>query len=190
MTGWTRALFAVALAGATLPAHAAISTIGGGFGRACYEAAELRRDPRASLEVCDRALSEEMLSRRDRAATLVNRGIIRMRARDLKAALADYEEALRNDPGVAEAHINRGIALLHIGNRDREAVEALTQGLAMNPARPEVALYSRAVAYEMLGDVRQAFNDYSAAAAANPNWDEPAEQLRRFSVEKVKTGRG
>ncbi len=185
MRSFLKAAGAVLLAGAlAAPGTAAVTILGTGFGRACYEAAEFRRETRAGLEICTRALNEEALSRRDRAATLVNRGILHMRARDLAAALADYDAAARTDPTLGEVHVNRGIALLHMGGRDREAVEALTRGLALNPSRPEVAYYSRAVAHELLGNLRAAYEDYQAAASARPGWAEPLEQLKRFSVER------
>lgn len=173
------------------PADAAVSIIGGTTaGRDCYVAAELKRETRSSLAICTRALDLESLSRRDRAATMVNRGIIHMQARDLESAVKDYRAAIALDPELAEAHVNLGIALLHRGGQDQAAIETLTQALQMKPARPEVALYTRAVAHEMLGNVREAYEDYSAAAALAPEWKEPAEQLKRFSVERRKTGSG
>jgi len=189
--GWTlkTALLAGAI-GVTLPAHAAITTLGGGLGRECYVAAELKREFRSSIDLCTRALMEESLSRRDRAATLVNRGIIYMHERDLERAIADYRSAIRSDPNLAEAHVNYGIALLHKGGADRDAVAALTKGLEMKPSRPEVAFYTRAVAHELIGNVREAYEDYQAAAAAKPEWKEPAEQLKRFSTERRETQRG
>lgn len=186
------ALGGLALATALLassPASAAISIIGGGLGRECFIAAELKRETRSSLETCNRAL-DESLSRRDRAATYVNRGIIHMQAREIDNALRDYDNALKIDGTIAEAHVNRGIALLHKGGADKEAIAALTRGLEMKPARPEVALFTRAVAHEMVGNVREAFEDYQAAAALKPDWTEPAEQLKRFSVEKRPVARG
>ncbi len=174
----------------SLPADAAVSIIGGGLGRECFLAAELKRETRASLAVCGRALSEEGLSRRDRAATFVNRGIVHMQSRELKQAIADYEAAAKLEPTLAEAHVNRGIALLHRGGADRDAIAALTKGLSMNPSRPEVALYTRAVANELVGDVKAAFEDYQAAAAAKPDWTAPAEELKRFSVERKEVERG
>jgi len=172
-------------------ADAAATVLGGNAaGRDCYLAAELRRETRSSLGVCTRALEVESLSRRDRAATLVNRGIIHMQARDLDSALADYRAAIVIDQALAEAHVNLGIALLYRGGQDRAAVDTLTRALEMKPHRPEVALYTRAVAHEMMGNVREAFEDYSAAAAAAPDWKEPVEQLKRFSVERKATARG
>lgn len=183
-------LLAPALLLSATSAMAAVSILGGGFGRDCYLAAEFKRETRASLAVCSQALEAESLSRRDRAATHVNRGIIHMQARDLTRAIADYEAAIRLAPKLAEAHVNLGIALLHLGGRDQDAVAALTRGIEMNPSRPEVAFYSRAVANELLGNVRAAYEDYQAAAAARPEWTEPAEQLKRFSVERRPTGSG
>ena len=179
----------VATAAATVPASAAVSIVGGGLGRDCFLAAELKRETRTSLGTCSKAL-DESLSRRDRAATLVNRGIIYMQARNLEMAMRDYEGAIRLEPSLAEAHVNLGIALLHRGGRDRDAILALTRGIDMKPARPEVALYTRAVAYEMVGDTRAAYEDYTAAAAAKPDWEEPVEQLKRFSVERRQLGSG
>ncbi|WP_448582864.1 tetratricopeptide repeat protein [Thermaurantiacus sp.] len=184
---------AVAVLGALLvagTAKAAMTIVGGGLGRECYLAAEFKRETSMSLDVCTRALQQETLSRRDRAATLVNRGIIHMQAKDFDRALADYDAALRIDPRLAEAHVNRGIALLYRGGADREALDALSTGLALRPSRPEVAYYSRAVANEMLGNVRAAYEDYQAAAAAKPGWEEPVEQLKRFSVERRPVSRG
>ncbi|MFN7175390.1 MAG: tetratricopeptide repeat protein [Thermaurantiacus sp.] len=180
----------VAAALAASPASAAVTVIGGGLGKACFDAATFKRDTRSSIEVCNRALLEEAMSRRDRAATHVNRGIIHMQARDLDRAIADYDMALTIMPQLAEAHVNRGIAFLHRGGMDREAVAALTRGLQLNPMRPEVAYYSRAVANELLGNVRAAYEDYQAAAAARPGWEEPLEQLKRFTVERRPVERG
>lgn len=196
MTGRTSgtALLIALLAGAAFAGggvKAAATILGGSTaGRDCYMAAEHKRETRASLSICGRALEEETLSRRDRAATHVNRGIVHMQARDLDSAVADYRAALATEPGLAEAHLNLGIALLHMGGQDRAAIEELTRALAMKPGRPELALYTRAVAYELVGDVRAAYEDYTAAAALAPDWKDPVEQLKRFSVERRKTARG
>jgi tetratricopeptide (TPR) repeat protein len=181
---------AVAALFVSTAASAAVTTLGGGHGRTCYEAAETKRDPKTGISVCTLALDTEAMNRRDRAATLINRGIIHMRERNLAAAIADYDAALRADGSIAEAYVNRGIALIHMGGRGREAIADLSRGLAMNPSRPEVALYTRGVAHELAGDLRQAYEDYTAAAALKPDWEDPAEQLKRFNVERRRTARG
>jgi tetratricopeptide (TPR) repeat protein len=168
----------------------AAAVIGNGYALGCFEAATRRRPLREALRLCDKALLDKGLPASERAATLVNRGIIKMQAQKLDAALADYDAAIRLAPDNAEAWINKGIALVHIGSRDDEAVALITEGIARGPKQPAVAYYSRAVAYEGLGRPRQAYEDYSRAAQLDPDWTEPAEQLQRFKVVRGKTMRG
>ena len=178
-------LAGVMIVGATLvpmAAPAAVTVIGSGFARACYEHSRSQQTSQQSMADCNRALSEEALTVRDRAATFVNRGILNMQARKHAAALADYENAIRVKSDLAEAYVNKGIALVHSGGRDSEAINAISQGLALNPIRPEVAYYTRGVAHEMLGNAKAAYDDYRQAAALKPEWQEPKTQLKRFTV--------
>jgi tetratricopeptide (TPR) repeat protein len=165
-----------------VPALAASSVVGTGYARSCYEAAEERRPTRQALRICDSALMDEGLDLNDRARTLVNRGIIRMQARDIDAAIADYDAAIRIAPDTAEAYVNKGLALLRRGDRHAEVVALLTEGLIRNPARPEVAYFNRGMAHELLGLTREAYEDYSRAVELAPDWREPAEELSRFRV--------
>jgi tetratricopeptide (TPR) repeat protein len=164
------------------PAEAAVTVIGSGYARLCYEHSEAPGSSSSALSDCDRALEQEVPTVRDRAATLVNRGILYMRAKNISAALADYEAAIRVKPNLAEAYVNKGIALVHSGGRDAEAVVAIDQGLLLNPVRPEVAYYTRGVANELLGNARAAYDDYRQAATLKPDWEEPKAQLKRFAV--------
>ena len=163
-------------------AQSAVTVIGSGFARMCYEHSEDEGSSAQSISDCNKALEEEVLTARDRAATLVNRGILYMRGRNLSQAMADYDAALKVKPDLAEAYVNKGIALVHMGGRDADAVSVISQGLQLNPIRPEVAYYTRAVAHEMLGNARAAYNDYRQAATLKPDWEEPKAQLKRFAV--------
>lgn len=158
-----------------------------GAAHGCYEAARIGAASPAALNLCDRALARSGLAVADRAATLVNRGILHLRIGDLKAALGDYDAAIIARPDSADAWVNKGVVLIEIGGRDAEAVTALSEGIARNPARPEIAYYHRAIAYEALGRAREAFEDYSRAAQLAPQWAEPAEQLQRFQTVRRKT---
>ncbi len=178
---------AVMMLAAAAPAAASISVLGGGLGHECYVAAESASPSRANLEICNRALVEEQLTVSDRAATYVNRGIVRMQAKDLNAAIADFDTAIRAKPDTAEAYVNKGIAMIHLGNHERDAVNLLTLGLARGPAQPEIAYYVRGLANEALGQTREAFEDYSHAASLKPDWPLPAEQLERFTVKRKAT---
>lgn len=185
-----KAHIVIALLAAVVPAAAwaqsAVTLAGSSRARACFEAAQQPRIPREAERTCDRALSEEGLTIADRAATLVNRGIVRMQAQKLAAALADYDAAIAARPETAEAYVNKGIALTKAG-RDAEAVQTLSEAIARNPERPEIAYYTRAMAQESLGRVREAYEDYSRAAQLAPAWAEPAEQLQRFKTIRRKT---
>lgn len=181
----------VALVGSALvpmSAEAAARVLGSGYGRLCYEAARAGQPSDLGVATCDKALAEQDLEPADRAATLVNRGILLMYAKKHAQALASYEAALKVEPELAEAYVNKGIALVNLG-RDAEAVAASSRALELNPSRPELAYYTRGVAHEQLGNARAAYNDYRQAAALSPEWKEPQAQLQRFSVQPPK-GRG
>lgn len=187
-----RVAFAIALGWLAVPGMvpAAVAVVGNGHARSCFEAAARDQPARGALRKCDNALEDRQLPPSDRAATLINRGIVRMQARDIEGAIADYDEAIRTAPAIADAYINKGIALLRMGQHDTEAVAQLTEGLSRNPAQPAIAYYSRAVANEQLGRTRDAYEDYSRAAQLAPEWAEPAEQLQRFKVVRGKTLQG
>ena len=177
----------LALLASAAAAPAAETVLGSGFARGCFEAADQRRTPRDALRLCDSALLDPTLDAEQRAATFVNRGIVQMRAKNLEAALADYDAAIQTRPETAEAYVNKGIALLNAGGREAEAVAALTAGIEREPVRPEIAYYARAEANETLGRIRDAYEDYSRAAQLAPDWRDPAEQLQRFQLIRRKT---
>lgn len=163
-------------------ADAAVTILGDGYARKCYEAAEFNRAGRAAFADCDLALKFDKLSKAERAATHVNRGVLFMQGRDYANAIADYDTALGIDEDLAEAYVNKGIAVLHRGGSEAVAVDLLSRGIALTPSRPEIALYARGVAQEKLGRVREAYDDYRQAAALKPDWAEPAQELTRFKV--------
>jgi tetratricopeptide (TPR) repeat protein len=180
-------LVLIALGSSAAAIAAPVAVDGTGLARGCFEAAEQHLPLRPALRICDAALKDDTLSPSQRAATLVNRGIIRMHWDRVNAALDDFDAAIALLPDTAEAYVNKGIALLRLGNRGGEAVAILTEAIARNPARPEIAYYQRAVANEGLGRVREAYEDYSRAAALAPEWADPAEQLQRFQTVRKKT---
>jgi tetratricopeptide (TPR) repeat protein len=175
--------FVIAIVAVTASTAAAqgVTVIGGGQARACYTAARMEGpDPRA-VQVCDSALAHELLRRRDRAATHVNRGILLLRERDGARALADFDAAIALMPNLAEGHVNRGAALILL-DRPRDAIAALNRGLEKQTAEPWTAHFNRATAREMLGDISGAYADLQQAAGLNPTWDLPKKELERYRV--------
>lgn len=178
-------LIGAAVAAATLiaasAAEGAITIVGRGPAADCYRAAAADRDDWRALRVCDLALEGQFLTAPDRAATLVNRAIIRMRRNDYRRSLVDLDDAIAIDAQLAEAHVMRGAVLIEL-DRAQEAVEGLTRALALNPANPERIYYYRGAAYEDQGNVRAAYEDYRRASEIAPNWSPPQHELTRFRV--------
>lgn len=174
-------LTATALAFAA-PAVAGVMVIGNSSARMCYEAADSTSSAVRALDYCDNALSEGALSDRDRVATLVNRGIIKMRKGDYDAAIVDFDSAIAQDNQQAEAYLNKGVALLRGSTNYAKAVPLFTTALEKNTRRPELAYLGRGMAHEMNGQIKAAYLDYKKAQALAPEWDEPAMELARFKI--------
>ena len=175
-------LVAAAFALLPFPAMAGVTVLGSSSARLCFLAADSPMMPRnQDIRRCDAALDEAAVTPRDVIATYVNRGILRLRRGDTEGAMSDFDEALRRDPGEAEAYLNRGSALLRRERTD-EAVTMYSQALQHNTRRPALAHYGRAMAYELLGNVRAAYNDYRRASELDPEWSAPREDLLRFRV--------
>ena len=175
-------LIAAAFAVLPFPAIAGVTVIGSSSARMCYLAAESAALPGPQdMRQCDAALSGEATDPRHIIATYVNRGILHLRRGNVDGAMADFDEALRRDPNEAEAYLNRGSALLR-RDQTREAVAMFSQAIDHNTRRPALAHYGRAMAYELLGDVRAAYYDYRRASELDPEWRAPREDLQRFRV--------
>src|ERR1700748_168070 len=182
----SRKLTALALSGLGLslfaaPANAAISVIGSSVSEACYHAAEFGSDMSDGIKVCTQALQQTPMSNRDRAATLVNRGILRSRDNDAQGALDDYNKGLSIDATLGEGYVDRGA--VEIVLRDFDAALAdINKGIAVHEKPLEIAYYDRAVVDEALGNVRDAYADYKKAVELKPDFELANEQLMRFKV--------
>lgn len=162
-------------------ANAGILVLGSSDAAVCSRAALSPGVESGGVRACDQALKVEALSPRDRAATFVNRGILRLRARGFDRAVEDFNSALHLNPSLGEALVNRGAA--RIGQRRyREALKDLERGTALGAAEPEKAWFNRGLAQEGLGDVKGAYRSYQRAAELNPEWDAPKRELARFTV--------
>jgi tetratricopeptide (TPR) repeat protein len=166
--------------------QAAVTVFGGGLARSCYEAVEYTRVTAAkAVQICDTALEQEQLSRRDRAATLTNRGILYMREGRHERAMADYSKSIRLMPELLESKVNLGAALYGLG-RYEEALAALNEGLQTDSADARaIGFYNRALCHEQLGDVQSAYDDFQRALDAYPGFEMAQKQLQRFTVVTV-----
>ena len=170
------------LAAAPVPAAAADDKAA----RPCREAADQPRPSRGQLARCDRAIGQPGIALPVRLAMLMNRGAARVKAGRLAEAVADFDLAIQAAPGLAEAWINKGIAVSRIEGRAAEAIALITHGLDLGPKSPARAYFARAQAHEVAGNLKAAMDDFAAAARADPDWPAPAEELKRFRVERRK----
>ena len=180
-----KAVFASATLAITLaisaPAAAATLVLGGGMAESCFRVTLDGRSDAESLKTCSVALDTEALGRRDRAATLVNRGIIQLRRKSYQSANSDFDTAIRLQPSMAEAFVNRGAALI-AQRRWRDGMADIDRGLALEPGEPEKAYFNRAIAWEALDNMEAAWRDYTRAQELKPDWDAPRKELARFTV--------
>lgn len=156
-------------------------TLGGPLSQNCYEAA-LSGDARPfTIQSCDRSLTEEALSRRDRAATFVNRGVLQMLKGARSEADADFDSAIDLDQNLADAWLNKAFLRLK-DNRGREALPLIEESIKLGPQRKALAYFARGLAYEDVGDVNAAYADLRRAHDLEPHWSLPAQYLARYQV--------
>jgi len=173
-------LAGLAVAGAG-SAPAAVTVLGNGVAHSCFEFAEYGGNTTDGIATCSFALEQETLSVRDRAATFVNRGILRSRKDDAEGALADYDRGLAMDASLGEGYVDRGAAMIALRRYD-DAVSDISKGLTLGTNRPQIAYYDRAIADEALGNIRAAYEDYKKAAEIQPDFQLALDQLSRFRV--------
>ena len=164
-----RMLMIAAAFAITSPAAAqmSVSTFGATDAQGCYE--DALSEATTSVDRCDAALRGQPLTKRDRLATLVNRGVIQNRAGRLDAALADFNAALEGDSALGEAFLNRGNAQFLLGKYDL-AIADYERSLETDLSKPWVAWYNIGLAREAQKDARGARTAYERALEANPDF--------------------
>lgn len=162
----------------------AVTVIGGGMARLCSQAALAGQFDLDAESNCTGALTTEVLSPLDRAGTLVNRGVMKLRRKDFTAASADFDSALQAKPDLGEAFLNRGAAALG-ARRFGASLSDLNRAIELGVQEPEKAYYNRALAYEKLGLRQAAFSDYAKAIELRPEWQQPRTELTRLSLDNA-----
>jgi tetratricopeptide (TPR) repeat protein len=195
------AIGAVAVAGALLlPAAAsaqAIAVLGGGSGESCWRAAlastfihmdsarEEARWKADSIANCDDAIAEGLLDQQDLASTYVNRAILEMSRENYRVAEDNVRSALRYVPKLPEGHVDLGSALID-QHRYEEGVKETELGLQLGSKEPERGYYNLGIAYERMGNLQKAYESYRQASALDPKWQDPKDEMARFTVKPVR----
>ncbi len=170
---------------AAAPAAGSMIVLGSSVGYGCYQNAARKVASAAAVADCDSALASGMLSFHDEVATYVNRGVVKLHSDRHDAAIADFDRAIAKDPSQPESYLNKGATLLRMQGDARAAIALFDEALQRGTTKPELAYYSRAIANEVAGDAKAAYLDYRRAAQAAPKWNEPRQQLSRFTVARA-----
>ncbi len=163
------------LPGAAPAALAAETVFGHGDAQLCFEGARFGGGGTGEA-ACNRALNDVALNRKDRAATLVNRGIIYNRTGRFDAALADFNAALEIDPGLGEAYLNRGNSRF-FQKRMEEARADYDRAIELKSRDLHAAYFNRGLAHEVLGDAAAARADFEMALRLKPDFSEAQTRL-------------
>ena len=166
-------------------ALASTTVIGNGFAAGCSQSAKAVSSNRpANFEAvheCTLAIETEVLTTHDLAASYVNRGVLYLASGDYGSAKRDFDKAAATEPGLGEAYVNRGAALIGMG-REREGIVDINRGIELGAAEIEKAYFNRALAEERLDDLKSAYADYRKALELKPDWPMAKAELSRFRV--------
>lgn len=96
-----------------------------------------------------------------------NQGIEKYKARDLKGAIADFTEAIRLNPKLAQIYVMRGNTYYDQGDKEA-ALKDYNQALSIEP-NDAVTYVERGNARDDLGDSKGAIEDYNKAITIQPD---------------------
>jgi len=163
-----------AFAPAIALAQMSVTTFGATDAQLCYQAAA--DNFAANTDDCDEAIKGGRLTKRDRIATYVNRGIILNREGRLSEALADFDRAIDENDKLAEAFLNRGNTY-YLMRRYDEAIEDYRLSLRHDLAQAHVAWYNIGLAQEAKKDVVKAKESYRTALELSPDFGPARKKL-------------
>lgn len=175
-------LAALVVCMSTAPAAAQFQVLGRSAAATCFEHAVASRHDVRAIQDCDMALRDNRVTRRDRAATLVNRGILRIHQNRQDEALEDFERAESlHDFAPSALAVNRACALIGLG-RYAEAVAQADLAIRAQDSREADAWFNRGLALEAMDELAAAYDSYRQARRLRPGWDLPQDELSRFRI--------
>lgn len=116
---------------------------------------------------CSALIQSGKLNKADLAVTFTHRGDTYLQKNDYDRAIADYTDAIRNNPNYGRAWSSRGMAYRSNGDLDR-AVKDFDEGIRIDPNYVP-AHWARHYAYLTLGDYDRAIADCTQAIEINPS---------------------
>lgn len=181
---WTASLV-LGMGLAAAPAQAFVSVIGNALGRDCFLAAKAGVHLDEALNTCNAALEDGTLTLHDRAATYINRGVIKNAKGQYQASMDDYERGIAILPDLGDAYVDRAAALIRMQRYD-EAIADTNKGMALGLSFEPIGYYNRAVAEELKGQYKESYYDFKKVLELDPHFQLAEDQLKNFTVTTVK----
>ena len=179
------ALLAASLLVAAPTAQAqVVITLGTGMAHDCFLHAKAGTNLMEGVQVCNGALDHDPLSKRDRAGTYDNRGVLLDLLGRTQAAADDFNASIALDPSLGDPYVNLGAMLIKKGQHE-EALSQINKGIDLGMAFPHIGYYDRAVAEQMLGRFKEAYYDYKKVLEIDPHFAMASERLKDFVVTRV-----
>ncbi|MGF1456280.1 MAG: tetratricopeptide repeat protein [Alphaproteobacteria bacterium] len=165
------AALALAAGTASFPAAAQgpVTVFGSSDARICYQEARFGLAVFTGLEACDTALNDTTLSRPDRIATLVNRGILYNRAKRYDQAIASFDAALALDEASGEAFLNRGNSYF-FQRKFPAALADYDQAIALDTRDLHAAHFNRGLVLEATERFEEALAAYRKSIELRPDF--------------------
>ena len=161
--------------------------IGDGGAKQCYLSVRHGDPGRAStIRDCKKALADIDLSRKDKAATHVNLGILQMRSGNYTQARKNYDGAIALTQNLPEAYINNSAALIYMGEY-KAAIESVNKGIELGTKKMPEALFNRAMAFDHLKQYSNAYRDLKKALEFRPNWAPAVRALGNYEIIPAKS---
>ncbi|HTP77248.1 MAG TPA: hypothetical protein VMJ73_09735 [Rhizomicrobium sp.] len=167
-------------------AQAAVTVIGSGAAQLCFQAADEGQSSIEYLQYCNEALAGA-LSKDDRAATYINRGVLELLEMKVNAAQDDFNAGLALNDGLGEGYVDRGATLI-AQKKYSEAIADINKGISLGSKQPQLAYFDRAMANEALGNLRAAYDDYRQSLVIAPDFTRASDELKRFKVVEKPSG--
>ncbi len=158
-----------------------VVSMGKGYAHDCFVYAKAGVDPFDGVDVCNQALKDEVLTTKDRAATLDNRGVMLDMLGKVDKAADDFHEAIKLNETLGDPHVNLGSMLIK-ERRYSDAMDEINKGLELGMSFPHIGYYDRAIAEEMTGSYKEAYYDYKKVLEIEPDYAPATERLKDFIV--------
>jgi lipoprotein NlpI len=161
-----------------------VVSIGTGQAHECFMHAKTGLQLKEGAVACSAALEQDVLSKKDRAGTYDNRGVVLDMLGRTDEAARDFHAAITLEPGLGDAYVNLGSMLIKQGQH-QAALDQINTGLELGMSYPHIGYYDRAVAEQMLGRYKDAYYDYKKTLELEPNFAMASERLKDFTVVRI-----